>query len=191
MKCKKREQGFSYIDVMIALVIMMVGILAMTGAVMANLVRSYETDKQVIAKQLAFSTIESVFSAKEMKKDDGSGNSVTGWDSIGNVGNNLVNGVPQGIFMTGFRPVREEEGTDGVFGTADDACDAGAPCAGANNTTNTSRVMNGYSRQIVITDVQEGVNEAIKKRLVTVTVRYLVNGGTRQETMTTLVSLYQ
>ncbi|MGI9036505.1 MAG: type IV pilus modification PilV family protein [Pyrinomonadaceae bacterium] len=191
MKRNKREQGFSYIDVMIALVIMMVGILAMTGAVMANLVRSYDTDKQAIAKQLALSTIETVFSAKEIKKDDNSGLNVTPWDSIGNVGNNPVGGVPQGIFLNGFCPIREEEGADGIFGTADDACAAGAPCAGANGTTNTSKVLSGYTRQIVITDVPEGVNEAIKKRLVTVTVRYQVNGGSRQETMTTLVSLYQ
>lgn len=190
MKRKKREQGFSYIDVMIALTIMLVGILAMTGAVMANLVRSYDTDKQVIAKQLALSTIESVFTAKEIKRNDGSGLNVTGWDSIGNVGNNPVSGVPQGIFLTGFRPIRVEEGADGIFGTADDACDEGIACPGANGATNTSRVLTGYTRQIEITDVQEGVNEAIGKRLVKVTVKYLVNGGSRQETMTTLVSFY-
>lgn len=191
MEQKKREQGFSYIDVMIALVIMMVGILAMTGAVMANLVRSYDTDKKIIAKQLALSTIESVFSAKEIKKNDNSGTNVTGWDSIGNIGTNKVNGVAQGIFLKDFRPIREEEGTDGIFGTADDACDEGTGCAGANSTTNNSKVIKGYSRQIVISDVVESANEAVKKRLVVVTIRYLVNGGTRQETTSTLVSLYQ
>lgn len=191
MKPKKSEQGFSYIDVMVALTIMLVGILAMTGAVMANLVRSYDTDKQAIAKQLALSTIESVFAAKEIKKNDNSGTFVTGWDSIGNVGNNPVNGTPQGIFMTGFRPVRVEEGADGIFGTADDACNEGAGCPGANNTVNNSAVLKGYQRQIVITDVQENPNEPIKKRLVVVTVQYNINGGTRQEQMSTLVSLYQ
>lgn len=191
MKPKKSEQGFSYIDVMIALTLMLVGILAMTGAVMANLVRSYDTDKQVIAKQLALSTVESVFAAKEIKKNDNSGSSVTSWDSIGNVGNNLVNGTAQGIFMTGFRPVRQEEGADGIFGTADDACDEGAGCPGANSTVNNSAIVKGYQRQIEITDVQENPNEPIKKRRVVVTVKYFVNGGTRTEKMSTLVSLYQ
>lgn len=190
MKNKNCEQGFSYIDVMIALTIMIIGILAMTGAVMANLVRSYDTDKQVIAKQLALSTVESIFAAKELKKSDGV-TSVTGWDTIGNVGSNLVNGVPQGIFMTGWRPIREEEGSDGIFGTADDACDAPAACVVGSNPPNVSRVIQGFDRQIVITDISEGVNEPIKKRKVAVTVRYLVHQGTRQETMTTLVSLYQ
>ena len=54
---KPNERGFSYIDVMIALVILLVGILASTAALTANLVRSYETEKQVIAKQIALSTI--------------------------------------------------------------------------------------------------------------------------------------
>ena len=192
MKRKKSEQGFSYIDVMIALVIMTVGILAMTGAVMANLVRSYDTDKQVIAKQLALSTIESVFSAKEIKRKDNTGTNVTGWDSIGNVGANVVNGNAQGIFLKNFRPVRQEGGADGIFGTADDACDEGTECPNADGTTNKSSVIKGYSREIVISDVADGgPNEAIRKRLVTVTIRYQVNSGTRQEVMTTLVALYQ
>lgn len=61
---KDRQAGFSYIDVMIALVIMMVGILAMVGALSANLVRSLESEKRTLAKQLALSTIESIISAK-------------------------------------------------------------------------------------------------------------------------------
>jgi Tfp pilus assembly protein PilV len=186
MQSKRREQGFSYIDLIISITIMMIGILALTGAVMANLVRSYDTDKQAIAKQLALSTIESIFSARDIQRPDG----VKGWDSIGNVGSNIVSGVPQGIFMTGWRPIREEEGADGVFGTADDACNAGAPCQ-VGSYVNSSTVVKGYDRQIVITDVQESVNEPIKKRQVTVTVRYLVNRGTRTETMSTLISLYQ
>lgn len=186
MQQKKREQGFSYIDLIISITIMMIGILALTGAVMANLVRSYDTDKQAIAKQIALSTIESIFSARDIQRDDG----IKGWDSIGNTGTNIVSGVPQGMFMTGFRPVREEEGADGVFGTADDACNAPAPCQ-VGSSVNSSAVIKGYDRQIVITDIQENVNEPIKKRRITVTIRYLVNRGTRQETMSTLVSLYQ
>src|SRR4051812_17132179 len=58
---KTNESGFSYIDVMIALVILMVGILASAAALTANLVRSFETEKQVVAKQIALSTIESIF----------------------------------------------------------------------------------------------------------------------------------
>jgi Tfp pilus assembly protein PilV len=42
MRQKNNEKGFSYIDVMIALVILMVGILASVAALTANIVRSIE-----------------------------------------------------------------------------------------------------------------------------------------------------
>ena len=41
------EKGFSYIEVMIALVILMVGLLGMLSALTANLLRSYEAEKRV------------------------------------------------------------------------------------------------------------------------------------------------
>ena len=43
---KSNEKGFSYIDVMIGLLIMMIGILGATQALTANLLRSYESEKQ-------------------------------------------------------------------------------------------------------------------------------------------------
>ena len=49
MRINKDQSGFSYIDVMIAIVIMMVGILAMVGALSANLVRSMESERRVMA----------------------------------------------------------------------------------------------------------------------------------------------
>ena len=69
MRINKDQSGFSYIDVMIAIVIMMVGILAMVGALSANLVRSMESERRVMAKQLALSTIESIISAKEIERE--------------------------------------------------------------------------------------------------------------------------
>ena len=91
----KSEKGFSYIDVIIAIFILMIGILAMVSAITANLMRMYETEKRVIAKQTALSTIESIISAKEISRPD----VIEGWDSVGNVGNNPVGGVPKGIFL--------------------------------------------------------------------------------------------
>ena len=78
------EDGFSYIDVMIAIVIMLVGILALTSALTANLIRSYETDKRIIAKQIALSTIESIISARDIQRPG----TIEGWDSVGNIGSN-------------------------------------------------------------------------------------------------------
>jgi hypothetical protein len=179
----KNEAGFSYIDLMVAMVVLMVGILGLTGAITVNLIRSYETDSQLIAKQYALASIESIFSAKEIAMPGG----VEGWDSIGNVGNNIVDGVPKGIFFNGFTPIRADQGWDGVVGTADDACATGTGCVTAGHPTNTSTEAKGFLRRIVITDVagQPG------KRRVEVTIRYSVTRAFREEKMATLITTYQ
>lgn len=190
MKTKENERGFSYIDVMIALVILMVGILASTAALTANLVRSYETEKQVIAKQIALSSIESVFSARDIARPG----AVEGWQSIGNVGSNPVGGVPKGIFLTGFCPIREDLGWDGVAGTADDACPAGSACQVSGRPDNTSQVLRGFEREIVISDLQDSERpsppHAIARRRIDVTVRYNINQLQRQQTVSTIIANY-
>ena len=187
--CQTNAKGFSYVDVMIGLVILMVGILGATQALTANLLRSYESEKQIVAKQLALSTIESVFSAREIANPG----SVEGWDSVGNVGSNLVAGVPKGVFMTGFRPVREDIGADGVAGTADDACDAPGNCQ-VNSITNSSAVTPNFQRQIVITDLQDSERpsppHAIARRRIDVTIRYFVNSLQRDQTISTIITNY-
>lgn len=180
----KNEAGFSYIDLMVAIVIMMVGILGLTGAITVNLMRSYETDSQLLAKQYALSTIESVFSAREIHAPG----SVEGWDSIGNVGNNIgTDGQPKGIFLTGFNPIRAEEGWDGVAGTADDACAAGTACTSTGHTSNTSAELKGFLRKIEITDV---LNQPGKRRI-DITIRYAVNRAYRDEKMSTMITSFQ
>lgn len=191
MRFKYPERGFSYIDVLVAIVILMVGILASAGALTANLVRSFETEKQVIAKQIALSTIESIFSARDIARTG----AVKGWSSVGNVGTNPdVNGVPQGIFLSGWTPVREDLGWDGVAGTADDACPAGNPCQVAGRPDNTSAVIPGFERKIVITDLQDPERpsppHAITRRRIDVTVRYYINQLPRQQTISTIIANY-
>ena len=187
----RSEMGFSYIDVMIAIVIMLVGVMAMASALTANLIRSYETDKRIIAKQMALSTIESIIAARDISRPG----TIDGWDSVGNVGSNPVNGVNLGVFLNGWTPVREENGWDGVAGTADDACPAGGPCIVAGRPTNDSAVINGFERQIVITDVQDPERPSppnpYTRRRIDVTIRYFVNRIAREETVSTLITNYQ
>lgn len=188
---KNNEPGFSYIDVMIALVILMVGILASTAALTANLVRSYETEKQIVAKQIALSTIESVFSARDIARPG----AISGWESIGNLGSNPdSSGTPRGVFLVDFRPIRTNLGWDGVAGTVDDACAAGAACQVAGRPDNTSEVMNGYERRIVITDLQDSERPTpthpISRRRIDVTVRYWVNRLRREQTVSTIIANY-
>ncbi|MCB1023134.1 MAG: hypothetical protein KDB79_02005 [Acidobacteria bacterium] len=184
------EDGFSYIDVMIAIVIMLVGILALTSALTANLIRSYETDKRIIAKQIALSTIESIISARDIQRPG----TIEGWDSVGNIGSNPVNGVNKGIFLNGWAPIREENGWDGVAGTADDACPEGGPCSVSGRPANTSAIIPGFLRSIEITDVQDAERPSppnpITRRRIQVSVRYFINNITRDEVVATLVTNY-
>jgi len=185
-----KESGFSYIDVMIAVVIMLVGVLAMVGALSANLIRSMESEKRTMAKQLALSTIESIISAKEIMRPG----VIEGWNSLRNVQPNLPEGEIDGVFLNGMNPVRTDVGWDGVAGTADDACAGPGACVVPGEPDNTSALMQGFQRQIVITDVEDPERphppNPISRRRIEVTVRYFVNQATREETTSTLITNY-
>jgi Tfp pilus assembly protein PilV len=188
-KNRTGEQGFSYVDVIIAIMICSIGILAMTAALTSNLIRAYGMTTQIAAKQVATSTLESVFSAREVQKPDSVGGFLEGWDSVGNVGTNPVDSVPQGVFLTGWNPVREKNGSDGVAGTIDDACAAAnTDCPGQ---TTPNPIVKGLERRIVITDEADPTFTTIRKRKVAITVRYRISNFLREETITSLITDYQ
>ncbi len=186
-KSSRYENGFSYIDVMIAIVILMVGIIALAATLTANLVRSYETEKQIVAKQAAVSTIESIISARDINRN----NTNNGWETVANVNPNDPNA--RGIFLNGFTPIREDIGIDGVSGTADDACPVNTICT-VNSYQNTSAVVKGLERRIVITDVNDPERPTppnrIRRKRIDVTIRYFVNQISRQQLVSTMLSDY-
>lgn len=186
----KNEAGFSYIDVMCAIVILMVGILALVSALTANMIRTYESERRIIAKQMALSTVESIISAKEISRVG----VIEGWDSLKNVQTNLPEGQIDGIFLTGFNPVREDLGWDGVAGTIDDACASGSPCAVPGRTTNTSDEIKNVQRKIEIKDLEDPERPtptySIYRREVIVTIRFNVNQAVREESVSTIITKY-
>jgi len=176
---RNSEAGFSYIDVMIALVILMVGILAMLSGISASILQSRGQEQQTLAKQIATSTMESIMSVKETDP------ARLGWAAVGNVGSNPNElGVAQGIFVTGFQPVFLNAGPDEVIGTADD---------------NGSMVAQ-LQRRIVITDICDPDRpspicptpgtKAIRMRRVQVTITYNVGSLQRQEQLATVLTDY-
>jgi len=174
------QAGFSYIDVMIALVILLVGVLALLSGISGSILQARSHEQQLLAKQVATSTIESIMSVKETDPNR------LGWDAVGNVGSNPnASGVAQGIFLTGWQPVYSDPGADEVIGTADD----------------TGTILPNLQRRITITDVCDpdrpspGIcNPAgsyeVKIRSVVVTVQYNVGGLQRQENLTTVLTDY-
>lgn len=200
MRESKNEAGFSYIDVIIAIVILTVGILGAVAALTASLTRSFETDMQIIAKQNADSALESVFSVRDIWKriESGGDVAVTGWDKIGNINSNPVpspSGAPAGIFLSGWTPIRSDPGQDGVYGTADDACANPTECQNADGSYNRSPVLQGYRRRIVITDLEtpgrSNTEWGVARRSIQVTVEYRVSNAVRQESSATIITRYE
>lgn len=173
----KSEQGFTYIEVMCAIVILMVGILAQLSAISLSMLRQRESEKQTAARQLANSTLESIFAARDL------GN-IGGLSSFSSI-NNTATTTPAGIFLPGWNPVREDSGKDGIHGTADDACAATAPCQ-VGTYTNNSPISTDFQRRIVITDITEAGK--VKKRRVEVTVRFYVGQLQREQSLATIIA---
>ncbi len=176
----RSQDGFSYIDVMIALVILMFGILSMMAALSFSLVQAAGHEQQLAAKQIATSTLESIMAVKETDPTR------LGWPAVGNIGSNPDSaGVAQGIFSVGFQPVRENAGPDQIVGTPDD----------------TGPTVSQLQRRIVITDVCDPDRPSpiicspagtlpVRMRSVTVTVTYNVGGLQRQEQVATVLTDY-
>ena len=173
------QSGFSYIDVMIALVILLVGVLALLSGIAGSVLQTRGHEQQLLAKQIATSTIESIMSVKETDP------ARLGWDAVGNIGTNPdAFGVNRGIFVNGFQPVRMNPGPDQVIGTADDD----------------GPIVSGVRRQIMITNICDPDRPSpgctpsgvfrIRVRSVEVTIAYNVGGIQRNERLSTVLTDY-
>lgn len=167
MEKLRNEEGFSYIDVMCGIIILMFGIMAVSGAITAALMRSTELDQRLKAKQISSSAMESIISARDINRSGG----IAGWDSVQN--------APAGLFLTGYQSVKDSAGPDGVWGTADDSGD----------------VVKGFQRQIEIQDIEDPDRPSsvygVKMRKIIVSVQYQGTGAWRTETVTTILSDYK
>lgn len=179
MKSKNTNQeGFTYIEVMIAIVILTVGILAQLSALSLSMLRASESEQRNAARQLASSTIESIFAARDL----GNANGISNWTAV-----NMSNVHADGIFKPDWNPIREDAGQDGIHGTADDACAYGTNCT-VGTYTNSSKVVSGFQRKIEITDIVEPGVPVVKKRKLDVKIAYFVGQTPRIETLSTLIA---
>ena len=177
IKQEKKQEGFTYIEVMCAIVILMIGILAQLSTMSLSMLRQREAEKQTAARQIANSTLESIFAARDL----GNAGGIESFDRLEN-----FNGTNSGIFLPGWNPVREDIGEDGVHGTADDACPAGMACV-VGSYTNSSKVLNEYERNITISNIVES-GSTVKKRRVEVKIRYFVGQLQREQSIATIIA---
>lgn len=178
MKVNKNEKGFSYLEVMFSILIMTIGIVALLSAISMAMLREQVTESKNTARQITSSALESIFAVRDLRNS----NSLSNWDAINN------DSTPPGVFLTGWTPVREDPGLDGINGTADDACATGVACPGPGGYTNTSAEVNGYERRIIISDIVESGEPDIRKKKVEIRVRYRTGQNLQTETITTVIS---
>jgi prepilin-type N-terminal cleavage/methylation domain-containing protein len=102
---RQTQRGFSLVEVMISMVLLVVGLVSMLGVFGVAMASTQTSQQNATAKQLANEAMESILTARETAN-------VT-WTQIQNTGGG-------GIFLPGFLPINCP-GVDGIIGTADDA----------------------------------------------------------------------
>ena len=172
MKLNRNQNGFTYIETIISLVIVTVGLLSALSALTWGFVYVQEAEKRTKAKQIGNSIIESIFSVRDITSTGGI--SISGWDAI-----QVKSPTNNGIFVSGWYPARADSGSDGIYGTTDDSCAIGNSC-------NSNAEVEGYNRKIEITDIIQ--NNVVRKRRIDVTVEFFVGKIARQEKISTIIA---
>lgn len=164
--------GFTLIEVVISMLILMVGLLSLAGAISYALSTSGQGRSTTDAKLIITGTLEQIEALRNSKQLSYSQIANTG--SVINLGTYIFNG-----FNVGFNPVSRQPGCDGVSGTSDDLKTPGPDgiCGNADDVTDNTLALPGYSRRIAI-GILPG-NPNLKK--ITVTLQYPGSfGGTQQ-----------
>jgi prepilin-type N-terminal cleavage/methylation domain-containing protein len=115
-KKRKRESGFTLLEVMIAILIMTIGLLAVIASFATAIAATASGQEDLVARHKALDALESIYTARNSQQ--------VPFAQI----NNVASG---GIFLGGAQQLKCA-GPDGLVGTADDvACtapDTGAAC---------------------------------------------------------------
>lgn len=185
MQIRRNEEGFSYIEIIISILIMTIGLLAMMSAISIGVIRARESEQRNIARQFTTAALESIFATRDLLQVDPDlrQENPLRWNAVAN----NTTATPQGIFLTGFNPIRRDSGIDQIEGTADDACPASSNCM-VGTYTNTSGVIAGFQREIIITDLPDPPSLVIRRRRIVVNVRYPAGQTTRTETVSTVIA---
>jgi hypothetical protein len=195
------EEGFSLIEGMVALSILMVGLLGLAQVFYVGMFHASTSSSHLIAREKAREAIESVHTARDTR--------TLNWSNIRNVTPPTCAGVPAnpplpavaltgvggGIFLNGEQLMRQA-GADGLVNTADDAAagpeelpgrngkfEAGPPLA-VPTTANDDIGLNDFWRTVNICDVNDDLRQIV------VTIRYRVGPTMRTYSLTTYVSSF-
>jgi prepilin-type N-terminal cleavage/methylation domain-containing protein len=190
VESRETEQGFSMIEVVIAMAIVTIGLVALVAVFGVAVSATKSAQEDLIAKQKALEAMESVFTARNTQQ-------IT-FSQIANISSG-------GIFTDGLTPLLGA-GPDGLVGTGDDVpvpgCPGGVECLtlpgpdGILGTADDTQMsLANFSRKIQINTVLEpdGVTINPNLRQITITVQYTKAGlpAPRVYTATSLISTYR
>jgi prepilin-type N-terminal cleavage/methylation domain-containing protein len=181
------QDGFSLIELMVALSLLMVGLLGLAQVFYYGLSIAGTSSAQLVAREKAREAIESVHTARDTR--------VISWAEIRNANppdcaawpTTTANGG--GRFLNGTQDMLAA-GPDGLVYTADDAGEEMTP--GPDNTLGTADdiPLAGFTRAITICDVNGNAN----LRQITVTIGFPGSGAVglqrRTYTLTTYISSF-
>lgn len=187
---RRFQRGFTLIETMIAMVVLMVGILGLEAMLASSLAYMNGSEADYIAQQKASEAVESIFTARDQGQAT--------WSTICNVSSAVCG---NGIFVTGAQPLCNPN-TDGIIGTADDfngtACNGGltntdailVPNAGGNFNPPVRLPLSNFSRTITISAVLDGSGNTIANlREIQVTITYTTGHfANRTYTLTSYIS---
>jgi prepilin-type N-terminal cleavage/methylation domain-containing protein len=187
---KRRQQGFTLVECMISMAILVIGLLSLLGVFGIAMASTQTSQQNNTAKQLANEAMEGILTARETAN-------IT-WAQINNTG-------AGGIFLPGLLPINCA-GVDGIIGTADDAAcgpqtlelpgpngvfAGNCPAAGPD----TCLPLTNFRRQIQIVPVfPVGGGPALTTlRAVTITVQYTTPqlSFPKQYVLSTFISPYR
>ena len=176
----QRSEGFSLIEVIVAMGILAVGLLSLVGVFAVSVQRMNASTPMLIAREKAREAVESVHAARDTGE--------FAWDTI-------LNAAQGGVFLDGPQPIRRP-GADGLVNTADDGGVETMVKPGADGVLSTADdeviTLDGFTREIQIAplnfDGTMNVNDDLRQ--VTVIVRYRVESSWRDYRLITFVSSY-
>jgi prepilin-type N-terminal cleavage/methylation domain-containing protein len=181
-KRTNRQNGFTLLEAMIAIVILSFGILSLASVYAQGIQVASLTQFDYIAEKQAEEAVETIFAARDSK--------LLAWTNIRNVTG--AGGVNDGVFMVGPRPLLAA-GADGLYGTIDD--DAANPTvvivnAGPDKILGTAddvvMSLTNMTRTIAIVDVVGSTG----LRQITITMTYTVGRMTRQYTLVSYIAQF-
>ena len=179
---RSRFAGFTLIEVMIAMGILVFGLVALLGMFSHALATTALVKDDLIARQKVREAMESIYTARNTAQVD--------FDDIDNVADG-------GIFLDGPQSL-QVAGADGLLGTADDGAAEVMLHPGPDGLLGTgddvSRSLASFQRTIAIDPILEDdgtVNRDIREVTVTMQYRSTVGGVQRTFQVTSYVSRFR